>query len=90
MPPELQAAGFGDETVDPIPWSSQESGFGMPASPVPLPPPALEPIGQEVDDDGRRHVRARARSPRGAPMLQLVFAEDSAPISVSIEGGDSR
>ena len=69
-----RAAPFGATRESPFAWSTA-TGYVAGAEPVDAPPPALDLLTQERRD-GRRYVRARARSARGAPVLLLRLPSD--------------
>lgn len=86
VPETLAALGFSDKTTQALPWISNESGAVMPASAPSLAGPELELLDSKLDERGQRHVRARLVSPRGAPVMQVVFEQAMTPIEWRIVG----
>ncbi len=86
VPTSLEAIGFGNETARPLAWLTTEFGSFLPTSPPTLPAPELELRDERIDEQGRRHIRAHAISPRGAPVLQIVFETATAPTEWRIDG----
>ncbi|MEA2690786.1 MAG: hypothetical protein QOJ16_173 [Acidobacteriota bacterium] len=72
LPPAVRkAAAFAPRPVPAFPWS-MGSSWSTPAQAVPLPAPELAVLG-ETSDGGRRHVRLRLTSRRGAASMLLVI-----------------
>ena len=91
VPPAVAAAAdFEDDFGRPLPWAPGEAGTRAPA---PTAGPRRRPEGSRVSSksgvgEGRSHVRARIRSIRGAPVLQLAVSRDAGLSAVRLGGRD--
>ncbi|HEV7514992.1 MAG TPA: hypothetical protein VGR07_01700, partial [Thermoanaerobaculia bacterium] len=83
-PPVRKAASFGSRPSPAFPWSTQNA-FSAPAPLVPLPAPELAVLG-ETSEGGKRHVRLRLTSRRGAAVLILVIPQAAEPESIRVAG----
>jgi hypothetical protein len=70
-----EAAPFGRELDKPYPWSTAATVFAAPATPIDSAGPELQVL-ERGTQDGRRLVRARLLSPRGARVVVLVIPAD--------------
>jgi hypothetical protein len=81
-----QAAGFGARPEPPFPWSSQYArAYVAPAPALNLPAPELTVLADTVTG-GKRTVRLRLTSPRGAPVVGLRIPAAAQPESVRMDG----
>jgi hypothetical protein len=87
VPESVRSAGALDREIrEPLPFLRTRSGFEAgPARPVPGDGVEVTILESSASGDSRR-VRARLRSPRGAPELWLVLPPEAKPISVAIDG----
>jgi peptidase M28-like protein len=83
-PPVRKAAGFTARPAPAFTWSPFRS-FSAPAPAVALPAPELAVLG-ETQDGGKRHVRLRLTSPRGAATLLLAIPRSAKLESLRIAG----
>jgi hypothetical protein len=87
LPPAIrQAASFGQTRVPPYPWSPPFGrSFTAPAPPLAAPGPELAVLADSIVD-GKRHLRLRLTSPRGAPVA-TVFIPNAAQVeSLQVDG----
>jgi hypothetical protein len=80
-----EAAAFAADRDPPFRWAPHRASFAAPAPALGLPAPRLEPLEASAAA-GVRHVRARLVSPRGAPVLLVVFPPDAEVVSFAMEG----
>jgi hypothetical protein len=86
LPPRLRGlAGFSSRRVTPFAWAPRRASFSAPAAPAFLPPPRLEVLSAR-EAGGVRRVRARLSSPRGAPIVLVVFPPGAEVVSFAMEG----
>jgi hypothetical protein len=87
LPPAMrQAAGFGPDPAPPFPWSRPfERAFVAPAPGLSAPAPGVAVVADSVLD-GKRHLRLRLSSPRGAPVMTVLIPAAAAPESVRLDG----
>lgn len=90
VPAGLRAAGgFEKEWGRAIPWSPLEAGLTAEAPALDIPGPRLALLDLTTEVAGTR-ARARLVSQRGAPVVQMAFPAEAAPLRVSIEGVQVR
>jgi hypothetical protein len=88
----FEEGGFGDDYGRPLPWTLGDGGAVAAAPVVALPGPQIDVIETQGDsgiaenEESGIRVRARLHSPRGAPVMQLAFATESAPTTVTFGG----
>jgi hypothetical protein len=87
LPPSLrQAAAFGQEPVKAFPWSSSQSvAFVAPAPRLEAPGPELKVLEDTVAG-GKRHLRLRLSSPRGALLGGFAIPAEAQIESIKIGG----
>jgi hypothetical protein len=87
LPPAMrQAAGFAAEPQPPFPWSRPfERAFVAPAPGWSAPGPQAAVVADSVVD-GKRHVRLRLTSPRGAPVMGVFVPAGAGLESVQLDG----
>jgi len=74
LPASLAAAApFERKPAPALEWAFGDLAYAAPAAAVPLARPELALLEQIASQQGRRTVRARLRSPRGAPVAGLAF-----------------
>lgn len=82
----LGAASFAQQPERPFPWSPEWSrAMIAPASALTLPGPDLAVL-EDTPADGRRRLRLRLTSPRGAPAFILYIPEAARLESMRIDG----
>jgi hypothetical protein len=81
-----QAAEFGAEPANPFPWFPRFRAYQAPAPPLGAPPPELTVVEQGTTPQGKRRLRLRLASPRGAQQGLLYIPEAARVESASIEG----
>lgn len=87
--PMRQAAEFAPEPQWPFPWGDGRPVFSIaPVAAAALPPPQVEVLEREEASGGGYRVRARVRSPRGAPKVRFYVPREAAPSAVSLAGTD--
>ncbi len=69
-----------------LPWARKASPFAAPLAPTSAPFPELEVLDSAPLPDGRRRLRLRLASPRGAPRLGLVVPDATAVEEIRVEG----
>jgi hypothetical protein len=85
-PPMLKAAGFGKQPVPPFPWSPPVArSFVAPVPPLGAPGPELAVLADSVED-GKRHLRLRLTSPRGARVATLLIPAKAGLESMRVDG----
>ncbi len=84
--PMRQLAPFSAQRTVLLPWAAYRRGFSATAAPLGLPPPTLEVLERRTLADGKRVVRARIASPRGAPAVVLALPAAARVESVVIGG----
>ncbi len=84
-PPIRQAAPFGKKPDPPQPWSSFYPVYTAEAPDLHLPPPELTVL-EDVNLGGRRHLRLRLRSARGAPVGILYIPNAADVESLAVAG----
>ncbi|HEV7508328.1 MAG TPA: M20/M25/M40 family metallo-hydrolase [Thermoanaerobaculia bacterium] len=86
LPPALrQAAPFGQEPSAPFPWLPGAAGYVAPASRLEAPGPELAVL-EDATTGGKRHLRLRLTSPRGAPVARLAVPAGARIESIKIDG----
>lgn len=81
-----RAAGFGEKPVPPFPWSLPfERAFVAPAPRLNVPAPELAMV-EDTPVGGKRHVRLRLTSPRGATVLSVLVPTAAHPEAVRVAG----
>lgn len=87
MPPSLRKAGsFQPRPSRPFPWSPPfVRSFVAPAPPINVPPPELSVLSDSVVA-GKRHLRLRLRSPRGAPVGRVLIPAAAKLESIRVDG----
>ncbi|MFL6196693.1 MAG: M28 family peptidase [Thermoanaerobaculia bacterium] len=87
FPPAMrQAAGFGQQPVQAYPWvPAMARAFVAPATPLGLEGPGLAVLADGVVA-GKRHLRLRLTSPRGAPGATVFIPAAAKPELVRIDG----
>jgi hypothetical protein len=83
-PPVRKAASFPRVPAPAFPWSGQGS-WSASAPATPLPVPELAVLG-ETNEGGKRHVRLRLTSRRGAGVVTLVIPLAAEPESIRVAG----
>jgi hypothetical protein len=83
-PPVRKAAEFSRRPAPAFPWAGLGS-FSAPAPAVSLAAPELTVLG-ETNEGGKRHVRLRLTSRRGAATLLLFIPLSAGPESVRVNG----
>lgn len=82
-----QAAQFGTQPEKPFPWSfAQARAWKAPAPALGAPAPELAVVEQGATPDGKRRLRLRLASPRGAHMANLVIPNAAKLQSLAIDG----
>jgi hypothetical protein len=81
-PAMLEAIGRATQRDLALPWTLPARFADV--SPLEHPPPSVDVLASN-DEGGRRHVRARLRSPRGAPTLAVLLPLGR-PVEVKVEG----
>jgi hypothetical protein len=85
LPPAMrQSARFGADLVQPFPWSTTATAYAATTSRLDLASPEAEILAREARD-GRRVVRMRVASPRGARIVMLLLPRDRV-VSAAIGG----
>ncbi len=84
-PPLRQAAEFDKKPQPPQPWSSFQPVYTAAAPDLRLAPPELAVV-EDVDVGGKRHLRLRLRSPRGAAIGVLYIPGAAEVESLSVAG----
>jgi hypothetical protein len=85
LPPSVRkAADFARRPTPAFPWSGQGS-FIAPAPTLPLAAPELTVLA-ETNEGGKRHLRLRLTSRRGAAAVQLFIPLSAAPESIRVNG----
>lgn len=87
LPPPLRKAGsFPPRPQPPFPWSPPFArAFVAPAPRFDAAPPELAVVADSVVD-GKRHLRLRLTSPRGAPVATVLIPTAAKPESIRIDG----
>jgi hypothetical protein len=81
-----QAAPFGDKPEPPFPWSGKLArAWVAPAPPLNLPAPEATVVADSASG-GKRTVRLRLVSPRGAPVALVYIPRAAQPESVRMDG----
>lgn len=81
-----QAAEFGTQPESTYPWFPRQRAFAAPAPPLPAPPPELTVVQQTVTPDGKRQLRLRLTSPRGARSATVYIPNEAKPESATFQG----
>jgi hypothetical protein len=81
----VAAGGFGEEFGRPLPWTPGDGGAVADALPTDLAPPEFVVLEQWAAGDSVT-IRARVRSPRGAPVVQVAFGSGAVPTRVTFGG----
>ena len=76
---------FPDHPDSLIPWAPQARVFAAPAPPLQVPGPELTVLASTIED-GKRHVRLRLRSLRGALTGQVLIPEAASLESITFDG----
>lgn len=85
-PAMLQAAPFGQKPAPPFPWSSPLARtLTAPAPPLGAPGPELAVLADAVVD-GKRHLRLRLTSPRGAQVATIFFPAKAQLEAIQVDG----
>jgi hypothetical protein len=89
LPPSLrQAASFAPQPEAPYPWSPpQARAFVAPAPRLEAPGPELV-VEQDATAEGKRHVRLRLTSARGAQLGMFAVPAEAQLESIKIDGHD--
>lgn len=87
IPPAMrQAAAFGKQPVLPFPWSPPTARlFAAPAPPLNAPGPELAVLADSVAG-GKRHLRLRLTSPRGAQVGTVLISPQAQVDSIQVDG----
>jgi hypothetical protein len=87
LPPAMrQAAAFGQKPGPPYPWSPPFArSFTAPAPPLAAPGPELAVLADSIVD-GKRHLRLRLTSPRGALVATVLIPNVAQVESLQIDG----
>jgi peptidase M28-like protein len=86
LPPAMRrAAPFDPEPQPAFPWSGPARAFAAPAPPLAAPAPALAVVEDAVVG-GKRHLKLRLTSPRGAAVATVVVPAAAKVESVAVEG----
>jgi hypothetical protein len=81
-----QAAQFGTEPASPFPWFPRQRAFQAPAPPLAAPAPELAVVEETAMPTGKRRLRLRLTSPRGAAQ-GIVYVPKAVQIeSATFEG----
>ena len=81
-----QAADFGRQPVAPFPWSPPfERAFVAPAPRLSAPGPEAAVLADSIVD-GKRHLRLRLTSPRGAFVVSVFLPAAANPESIRLDG----
>lgn len=81
-----QAAEFGTQPGNPYPWFPQQRAYQAPAPALALPAPELAVVEQTAAPGGKRRLRLRLTSPRGAPDATLYIPAAAQLDSATFEG----
>lgn len=81
-----QAAEFGTQPENPFPWFPRMGAFRAPAPPLAVPAPELTVLEQETTPEGKRRLRLRLTSPRGALEGMLYIPAAAQIESAVVEG----
>jgi hypothetical protein len=81
-----QAAPFGPQPENPFPWSPRQRAFVAPAPAQALPVPELAVVEQTAAPGGKRRLRLRLTSPRGATEVALYVPKAVTIESATVEG----
>jgi hypothetical protein len=81
-----QAAEFGPEPETPIPWLPRLRSYQAPAPPLAVPAPELTVVQQTAEPGGKRRLRLRLSSPRGAGEAVLYIPAAAQIESATVEG----
>jgi hypothetical protein len=85
-PAMLQAAPFGRKPVPPFPWSPSFARTAVaPAPPLGASGPELAVLADSVVD-GKRHLRLRLTSPRGAQVATVYFPAQAQVEAIQVDG----
>jgi hypothetical protein len=86
LPPSLEkAAPFRKERVEAVPWSGEANAWIAEAPPLNVPGPELTVLA-DASAGGKRRLRIRLRSPRGAPNATLILPKSAKIESVTVQG----
>lgn len=81
-----QGAEFGAQPENAFPWFPRQRVFVAPAPPLGAPPPELTVVEQATTPDGKRRLRVRLTSPRGAAKGTLYIPKEAQLESATFEG----
>ena len=81
-----QAAEFGAQPENPFPWFPRQRAFVAPAPALGAPAPELTVVQQTTTPDGKRRLRLRLTSPRGATRGTLYIPKEAQLESATFEG----
>ncbi|HTG35419.1 MAG TPA: M20/M25/M40 family metallo-hydrolase [Thermoanaerobaculia bacterium] len=84
-PAILQAAPFGRKPVPPFPWAPFGRAVVAPVSPLGAPGPELAVLADSVVG-GKRHLRLRLTSPRGARVGVVYFPAKAQVEAIQVDG----
>lgn len=84
--PSVAAAARFEKSPGLFPWAKKAAPFAAPLPPTSRPFPELEVLGSAPVPDGRRRLRLRLASPRGAPRLGLVVPDATGIEEILVEG----
>lgn len=86
LPPAMRAlAPFPARRAQSFAWAPYRPAFIAPAEPAGLAPPRLDVLSAR-EEGGVRSIRARIRSPRGAPVIMLLLPPSADVAAFAIDG----
>ncbi len=84
--PSVAAAARFEKAPGLFPWARKAAPFAAPLPSTALPFPEIAVLDSTPLPDGRRLLRIRLTSPRGAPRLGLVFSDATGVEEIRVEG----
>jgi hypothetical protein len=81
-----QAAQFGPQPENPYPWFPRQRAFVAPAPALAAAPPELTVVEQTATPDGKRRLRLRLTSPRGATEGTIYIPKEAQLESATFQG----